>query len=62
MPAAAGPPQNPLSPIRSIRDNTFTILGTGDIGSHVASSLKGLGAAKVTGLRRKRVLLQSRLG
>ncbi|SFO92601.1 Phosphoglycerate dehydrogenase [Oscillibacter sp. PC13] len=45
-------PSDPLSPIRSIRDNTFTILGTGDIGSHVASSLKGLGAAKVTGLCR----------
>lgn len=39
-------------PIRSIRDNTFTILGTGDIGVNVADRLRGLGAAKITGLSR----------
>ena len=39
-------------PIRSIRDNTFTILGTGDIGTNVADRLRGLGAAKITGLSR----------
>ena len=39
-------------PIRSIRDNTFTILGTGDIGGNVADRLRGLGAARITGLSR----------
>ena len=28
-------------PVRSIRDNEFTILGTGDIGRHVADRLRG---------------------
>ena len=39
-------------PIRSIRDNTFTILGTGNIGVNVAQRLRGMGAAKVIGLSR----------
>lgn len=39
-------------PIRSIRDNEFTILGTGDIGRHVAANMKALGAAKVIGVCR----------
>ena len=39
-------------PIRSIRDNEFTILGTGDIGVNVAQRLRGMGAARVTGLSR----------
>lgn len=39
-------------PIRSIRDNTFTILGTGNIGMNVAERLRGMGAAKITGLSR----------
>lgn len=39
-------------PIRSIRDNEFTILGTGNIGFHVAQRLRGMGAARVTGLSR----------
>ncbi|MBP3486736.1 MAG: D-2-hydroxyacid dehydrogenase [Oscillospiraceae bacterium] len=39
-------------PIRSIRDNTFTILGTGNIGVNVARRLRGMGAAKVIGLSR----------
>ncbi|WP_300605943.1 D-2-hydroxyacid dehydrogenase [uncultured Oscillibacter sp.] len=39
-------------PIRSIRDNTFTILGTGDIGVNVADRLHGMGAARITGLSR----------
>ena len=42
---------NQLS-IRSIRDNTFTLLGTGDIGSHVAQRLRGMGAARIVGLSR----------
>ena len=42
---------NQLS-IRSIRDSEFTILGTGNIGRHVAENMKKLGAAKVTGLCR----------
>ena len=37
---------------RSIRDNTFTILGTGDIGVNVADRLRGMGAARITGLSR----------
>ena len=39
-------------PIRSIRDNEFTILGTGNIGVNVAERLRGMGAAKITGLSR----------
>ena len=39
-------------PICSIRDNTFTILGTGNIGVNVAQRLRGMGAAKITGLSR----------
>ena len=39
-------------PIRSIRDNEFTILGTGNIGVNVADRLRGMGAAKITGLSR----------
>lgn len=39
-------------PIRSIRDNAFTILGTGDIGVNVADRLRSMGAAKITGLSR----------
>ena len=39
-------------PIRSIRDNEFTILGTGNIGVNVAQRLRGMGAAKITGLSR----------
>ena len=39
-------------PIRSIRDNEFTILGTGNIGVNVAERLRGMGAARITGLSR----------
>lgn len=39
-------------PIRSIRDNEFTILGTGNIGVNVAERLRGMGAAKIVGLSR----------
>lgn len=39
-------------PVRSIRDNAFTILGTGNIGVNVAARLRGMGAAKITGLSR----------
>ena len=39
-------------PIRSIRDNEFTILGTGNIGVNVADRMRGMGAAKITGLSR----------
>ena len=39
-------------PIRSIRDNEFTILGTGNIGVNVAERLRGMGAAKIIGLSR----------
>ena len=39
-------------PIRSIRDNEFTILGTGNIGVNVAERVRGMGAAKVIGLSR----------
>ena len=39
-------------PIRSIRDNEFTLLGTGNIGVNVAERLRGMGAAKITGLSR----------
>lgn len=39
-------------PIRSIRGSEFTILGTGDIGAHVARQMRGMGAAGITGLSR----------
>lgn len=39
-------------PIQSIRDNRFTLLGTGNIGVNVAERLRALGAAKITGLSR----------
>lgn len=39
-------------PIRSIRDSDFTILGTGNIGVNVAERLRGMGAARITGLSR----------
>ena len=39
-------------PIRSIRDNEFTLLGTGNIGANVAERLRGMGAAKIIGLSR----------
>lgn len=39
-------------PMRAIRDGSFTVLGTGDIGSNVARRLRGMGAAKITGLSR----------
>ena len=42
---------NQLS-IRSIRDNEFTILGTGNIGVNVAERMRGMGAAKIIGLSR----------
>ncbi len=39
-------------PIRSIRDNEFTILGTGNIGVNVAQRVREMGAAKIIGLSR----------
>ena len=39
-------------PIQSIRGGDFTILGTGNIGVNVAERLRGMGAAKITGLSR----------
>jgi len=42
---------NQLS-IRSIRDNEFTLLGLGNIGFNVAERLRGMGAARITGLSR----------
>ena len=39
-------------PIRSIRDGSFTVLGTGNIGVNVAQRLHGMGAASVLGLSR----------
>ena len=42
---------NQLS-IRSIRDNEFTILGTGNIGTNVAQRVRGMGAARIIGLSR----------
>ncbi|MBQ8851239.1 MAG: D-2-hydroxyacid dehydrogenase [Oscillibacter sp.] len=39
-------------PIRSIRGSEFTILGTGNIGNHVAQRMRTMGAAKITGLSR----------
>ena len=40
------------SPVQSIRDADFTIIGTGNIGTNVAQRLKSMGAARVTGLSR----------
>jgi len=42
---------NQLS-VRSIRDNEFTLLGLGNIGCNVAERLRGMGAARITGLSR----------
>lgn len=39
-------------PIRSIRDNRFTLLGTGNIGQEVAARLRGMGAADIVGVSR----------
>lgn len=39
-------------PIRSIRGGRFTLLGTGDIGHHVARRLRAMEAATVTGVSR----------
>lgn len=39
-------------PIRSIRDNEFTLLGTGNIGVNAAERLRSMGAARITGLSR----------
>lgn len=39
-------------PIRSIRDNQVTILGTGDIGVNVAQRMRGMNIGSVTGLSR----------
>ena len=41
-----------LLPIRSIRDSEITIMGTGDIGTHVAERMRGMGAGRITGLSR----------
>ena len=38
--------------ILSIRGGAFTILGTGNIGTNVAERLRGMGAAKITGVSR----------
>lgn len=42
----------PPIPIRSIRGGRFTILGTGDIGRHVARRLRAMDAGQVTGVSR----------
>lgn len=39
-------------PIRSVRDSEITVLGTGNIGTNVAERLRGMGAAKITGVNR----------
>jgi len=39
-------------PIRSIWDNQFTILGTGNIGINVAKRLRAMGAANIVGVSR----------
>lgn len=39
-------------PIRSIHGGRFTVLGTGDIGGHIAQNLQALGAKRVIGLCR----------
>lgn len=43
--------KNTLS-IRSVRGSEITILGTGNIGANVAERLRGMGAAKITGVNR----------
>lgn len=42
----------PQIPVRTIRDGSFTILGTGDIGSNTAERLRGMGAAEIVGVSR----------
>ena len=42
----------PPLPIRSICGSAFTILGTGNIGANAAQRLRGMGAARITGLSR----------
>ncbi len=44
-------------PIRSIHGGRFTVLGTGDIGGHIAQNLQALGAKRVIGLRQRISLL-----
>jgi phosphoglycerate dehydrogenase-like enzyme len=39
-------------PIQSIRGNTFTLLGTGNIGQTVAKRLRAMGAARIVGISR----------
>ena len=39
-------------PVRSIRGGTFTLLGTGDIGTNAAQRLRGMGAARIVGVSR----------
>ena len=39
-------------PVHSIRDGSFVILGTGQIGRNIAERLHGMGAARVVGLSR----------
>lgn len=39
-------------PIRSIHGNSFTLLGTGNIGAHIAHHLRSMGAARVIGVNR----------
>lgn len=39
-------------PIGSIQGGRFTLLGTGDIGAHVAARLRGMNAAHITGISR----------
>ena len=39
-------------PIRSIRGNTFTVMGTGNIGQNIAKRLRGMGAARIVGVSR----------
>lgn len=39
-------------PVRSIRGSSFTLLGTGDIGTTFAQKVKALGGGKIVGLNR----------
>lgn len=39
-------------PIRSICGSRFAVVGTGDVGTHIARRLKALGAAHIDGVRR----------
>ena len=39
-------------PVRSIRDNEITILGTGNIGNNVAERMRGMGIGHIIGLSR----------